>query len=207
MSETTFHRRAWARTITEGRSLARRARRLAAETPLNPDAAWDLRSLLGNLLAVLEHASNVNGPLALGRDTPALAPPDSSTDGVDPDMTMTGATLQTRLASVLDKLLTGLDGAPEHPSSDGLVSIRVDVLPTAAEALDLAVLLHRRLDPIQALDDDHAALLATPLAEHVHIKARQLKICPTCGTGLTELDRTVDGSYCEGCRTRWTAAG
>ena len=63
--------------------------------------------------------------------------------------------------------------------------------------------LHRAADPVQAAEDDHWQLIATPLHEDYHPLARTLDTCPRCGAAISEDDRTFDGSYCESCRSRW----
>lgn len=63
--------------------------------------------------------------------------------------------------------------------------------------------LHRAADPVEAAEDDYWKLIATPLHEDYHPLARTLDTCPRCGAAISQDDRTLDGSYCESCRSRW----
>jgi hypothetical protein len=75
--------------------------------------------------------------------------------------------------------------------------------PHANKAGLWATAIHRASDPAVAEEEDLWREIATPLHERPNPEARQLTICPECGSSLSRDDRTFDGSYCEHCRTRW----
>jgi hypothetical protein len=196
-------------------------------------SAGHLRQELGIVAAAVEHDAQHHAPRALELARTLGTPPpepklsnlDHSTVGlrsVGRDAEL-ASEARSQLASAMQQLLHGLEEALATVDRAAMVSgagqrvveaiqgALVDVVrilgvrcaPEAECALELAVHLHRMLDPEAAADEDRLKELATTLRELPHAEARTLARCPQCGAPLTDGDRTFDGSLCETCGTRW----
>lgn len=110
---------------------------------------------------------------------------------------------QARAAVAEGEELTG--SAARVQALTELVQVLVtEAQSAAARALALAEQLYRLADPAAAAEEDRLAELETPLRELYRPDARKLAICPYCGAPLGSDDRTLDGSFCDGCRTHWS---
>ena len=105
-------------------------------------------------------------------------------------MSMSGSGTMAQVEVELEHLSGALDGLAHSE---------------ARRAQNLVIHLHHLGDPDTAAAEAREEDLATPLRELHHPEARALTRCPHCGAPLDSGDRTFDGSYCEGCRTRWLA--
>jgi hypothetical protein len=230
MGELRFHLRELHWDLT---GLVARLRELLARPTDDAAATRRLRQELGVVVAAIEHDAQHHAPRALEliRAFGALFPdpevprpdnsaPDERGDGRDPDL---ASEATGQLASALQQVLRGLEealatvdraaamsgakpGAVETIQgslTDVVQVLGVQSAPAAMRALDLAVSLHRLLDPEAAAEEDRLEELETPLREIPHREARTLARCPRCGAPRSEGDRTFDGSFCEACRTRW----
>ena len=185
---------------------------------------WAHRDGLADAVSVLEHVSDhhlgeihrlVAGELA---GDVRMAHPVESVPPPPPDPLALGQQQRGLVSGIqccaheVDGLLASLASLEENDEALAgfadsighlLVRTRKHLVPLANQLHVAVVVFYQQDNPEEARQGEEDQLRADPMRELPHREAKELRSCPYCQAPLNDDDRTMDGSFCENCGTRW----